>query len=248
MLNLDKISSTAISQDPFDHIVVRDAFEPAFLNSVAEEVKAISPSRQFNNAQEFRKQTENSWLHLPTKTSQLLGVMNSGLFVEAIEKAFQVRQIVSDPWLLGGGVHRTFNGGYLSIHEDFSRHRILGFPRILNAIVYLNQAWEPEYGGSLELWRAESDSPIKVIEPTFNTLVVFRTDQQSLHGQPDPYSCGTGDSRDSIATYYYSTSSRVPNLKHRSTRYFVRPNSPDRGRSRIRYGVESILGLLRGRR
>lgn len=248
MLDFSKITSASTSHDPFEHIVVHEAFDRDFLAAVADEVQLIEASRQFRNAQEFQKYTENSWVKLPPLTAQLLGIMNSGEFLDAIGVPFEVSDLVSDPWLLGGGVHRTFQTGYLSVHEDFSRHKILGFSRKLNAIVYLNRSWRPEYGGALELWKAGEAVPSKKIDPTFNTLVVFRTDQRSLHGQPDPYACPAGESRDSVAAYYYSTSVRMPRLSHRSTRYFVRPNSADRARSRIRFGVESFLGSKKRRR
>ena len=42
------------------------------------------------------------------------------------------------------------------------------------------------------------------IAPLFNRVVVFNTDEDSYHGLPDPLMCPDGESRKSIALYYYS--------------------------------------------
>ena len=41
------------------------------------------------------------------------------------------------------------------------------------------------------------------IEPFLNNVVIFRTDQDSNHGFPDPIKCPSKTTRNSIALYYY---------------------------------------------
>jgi hypothetical protein len=74
----------------------------------------------------------------------------------------------------------------------------------LNILVYLNKDWKEEYGGHFELWNRQMTNCAKRILPTFNTLAMFSTTDTSYHGHPDPLTCPEGNSRKSIALYYYS--------------------------------------------
>ena len=39
--------------------------------------------------------------------------------------------------------------------------------------------------------------------PNFNSMVIFKTDDFSYHGHPDPLTCPENITRKSIALYYY---------------------------------------------
>jgi len=57
--------------------------------------------------------------------------------------------LVPDPHFEGGGLHQIEPGGHLKVHADFNRHPRTGLARRLNALIYLNRDWKPEYGGAL---------------------------------------------------------------------------------------------------
>jgi len=65
--------------------------------------------------------------------------------------------------------------------------------------------------------------------------VVFSTDLQSFHGQPDPVSCPPDRSRRSIATYYYTAFPGEREVPRRTTTFQQRPGSEDRPDWRVRY-------------
>ena len=46
--------------------------------------------------------------------------------------------LIGDPYLIGGGLHETKNGGFLKIHSDFYFHQNLKIDRRLNLLLYLN--------------------------------------------------------------------------------------------------------------
>jgi hypothetical protein len=52
--------------------------------------------------------------------------------------------------------------------------------------------------------------------------VLLTTDERSLHGFPDPLTCPEGQSRKSLALYYYAVERGAKVATH-STDYFARP-------------------------
>lgn len=100
---------------------------------------------------------------------------------------------------LGGGMHCTGPGGRLESHVDFSVHPHLpDLIRRINMLVFLNDEWEQEWGGTLYLGK---DRDVTVL-PTFNRTVIFETSSRSWHGHPEPI---VGDCyRRSLACYFYA--------------------------------------------
>jgi Rps23 Pro-64 3,4-dihydroxylase Tpa1-like proline 4-hydroxylase len=72
-------------------------------------------------------------------------------------------------------------------HVDFNLHRITGYHRRINAIIYLNKEWREEWGENLELhknpWDFESDEIISYL-PLFNHCVLFETNGYFWHALP----------------------------------------------------------------
>ena len=107
-----------------------------------------------------------------------------------------------------GGVHKTFRGGYLKMHTDFNFSKRLDLHRRINVLYYLNSDYKEEFGGELLLSLSpakEEISSMKAIEPVFNRLVIFNTNDKTFHGHPLPHSFPQGVARTSLAVYYYST-------------------------------------------
>ena len=82
-------------------------------------------------------------------------------------------------------------GGRLSVHLDYSIHPKLKLQRKLNLIVYLEEDYNPDWGGSLQLWSHDYDNKkplekVKEIQPLFNNAIIFDTTQKSWHGFPEP--------------------------------------------------------------
>jgi hypothetical protein len=140
-------------------------------------------------------------------TRFLLYQLNSATFIEFLEKLTGTDGLIGDPHFLGGGLHQIVRGGFLKIHADFSRHPKLNLERRLNILIYLNREWREEYGGHLELWDRDMRECRKKILPVFNRCVIFNTTTQSYHGHPDPLNCPEGETRKSLALYYYSSRS-----------------------------------------
>ena len=75
--------------------------------------------------------------------------LNSSVFLQFVENVSGIDKLLPDPYYQGGGIHQILHGGILDIHTDFNTYPRLDIFRQLNVIIYLNEQWEPAYGGEL---------------------------------------------------------------------------------------------------
>lgn len=194
---------------PYPHIAIDDFFDEGFLNEVLAEFPDLSKVGRedrikFSNVNE-KKLAGTGESNFGVKTTQLIHYLNSQPFLEFLQELTDVeQQLISDPYLVGGGFHEIKPGGYLKIHADFNKLEAFDLDRRLNLLVYLNQDWEEAYGGHFELWDPEMTSCKKQVLPKFNRMVIFSTTDFSFHGHPNPLECPPDRSRKSLALYYYS--------------------------------------------
>jgi hypothetical protein len=193
------------SARPYPHA----AFDDFLPTGVLDEVLAEFPKADEADWFAFDSPTERK---LATKddsimgeaTRHLLAELNSGPFIDFLERLTGITGLVPDPHFAGGGLHQIERGGHLKIHADFNRHPHTGLERRLNVLVYLNRNWKDEYGGAFELWGPDMSRCEASILPYFNRCVIFSTTSTSFHGHPEPLNCPEGETRKSLALYYYS--------------------------------------------
>lgn len=189
---------------PFPHTVIDD-FVPEW---VLETCIADFPGPKDDNWALYTDQGNTLKLategeqQLPTFLRQLIAQLNGGTFITFLERLTGIAGLVPDPHLVGGGLHQIERGGFLKVHADFNLHPRLRLDRRVNLLLYLNEAWEEEWGGALELHDAGGCR--RSIFPIANRVVVFNTTDNALHGHPEPLACPPGRSRRSIALYYYT--------------------------------------------
>ena len=159
-------------------------------------------------------------------TSSLLYQFNSAPFLQFLESLTGIKGLIPDPYFLGGGLHQMKPGGKLGMHADFSKHQTLGLERRINAILYLNKDWQPEYNGNLELWDSEMKNKVTEIAPLFNRLAIFNVTDFNIHGVPEILNCPEPMTRKSIALYYFTTTRPEGELKEgkKSTEFYARPS------------------------
>lgn len=155
---------------------------------------------------------------------QLFHFLNSMPVLQFLEGLTGIEGLIPDPYFEGGGYHEISRGGLLGIHADFRIHNRLHLERRLNLLVYLNDPWNEEWGGKLELWDRSMTKCEVSVSPLANRCVVFSTDADSFHGHPDPLNTPEGVTRRSIALYYYTASKGVyKEVPKHSTMYYARP-------------------------
>jgi Rps23 Pro-64 3,4-dihydroxylase Tpa1-like proline 4-hydroxylase len=169
-----------------------------------------------------KKHGLNKMDRIPAYLQEVIRSLNSPEFVAELSKLTGIKGLMPDPTLEGGGLHQSQRGGYLNIHADFTVHpHKRNWRRRVNLLVYLNEGWQPEYKGDLELWTRDMKKCERKISPVFNRCVIFNTDADSYHGLPEPIECPEDMTRKSIALYYFTEEENIPTK--RGTNYRARP-------------------------
>ncbi|GAC1358624.1 MAG: hypothetical protein NVSMB31_19010 [Vulcanimicrobiaceae bacterium] len=190
--------------DPIRHVLIED-----FLNTAT----ALQASRAFPNPQAMEiafaglpevKNAEQRIDRLDPVFQAIFHELRSQRFMEWLAGVTQIPQLIPDPELHGGGLHQGSDGSYLDIHADFNIHPQLGIYRRLNVLIYLNERWEPQWQGYLELWSRDMQECRQSIEPKFNRCVIMETHDHAFHGYKELH-LPAGVTRRSLASYYYST-------------------------------------------
>lgn len=190
---------------PFPHIIIDNFLPEEILDQILEEFpKPGQVDWKTFDAPAEKKLASTSELQMGEATRLLLYQLNSETFVNFLEQLTGIDGIIPDPHFQGGGLHQIERGGYLKLHADFNRHKKLRLDRRLNLLLYLNKNWHEDYGGYFEMWDQEMTRCEKKILPIFNRCVIFSTTDFSYHGHPDPLTCPEGETRKSLALYYYS--------------------------------------------
>lgn len=238
-----------VRPDTTQQIIDLKKWETRFQESAAQYERSTPyPHAQFDNfleawaAQEamnaFPAVKDDGWIHymhvnekkhglnkmdlIPPFIQQVIRELNSDEFVAALSRLTGIEGLKADPSLEGGGLHQSQRGGYLNIHADFTVHpHKRNWRRRVNLLVYLNEGWQPEFKGDLELWSRDMKECVRQISPVFNRCVIFNTDADSYHGLPEPIQCPEDMTRKSIALYYFTEEKSAP--RKRATNYRARP-------------------------
>ena len=125
-----------------------------------------------------------------SRLKNTIEALNSKEFLKRLEHITGIRSLIADHDLGSGGVHRSTRGGFLNIHADFTVHPYQhDWHRRINVLIYLNEKWDDNWGGQLELWDKKMKNCVTKISPIFNRCVIFNTDYNSFHGHPEPMTC-----------------------------------------------------------
>lgn len=207
---------------PFPHVVIDDVLPAEVFARAAAEFPPIDDPGWDGylhvNETKFANPRPASWG--PTLQT-LADALNSRDFIAFLERLTGINGLLADPDLDGGGLHQTRRGGHLNVHTDFSTHHARPtWSRRVNVLLYLNERWEPDWGGALELWDEDVGRCVRRVDPLPNRLLVFTTDARSFHGHPEPLQCPPDTARRSLAMYYFTEDDAA---ERRPTRYRGRP-------------------------
>ena len=149
-----------------------------------------------NNIEDIKRDMPITW--------QYLQFFNSPEFIQYLEDLTGIKDLIADDSYEGGGCHKIDSGGKLSIHTDYAKHPSKDLYRRINLLLYLNEDWQDEWGGTLQLWKSDASELVSEIQPKMNRAVIFNTTSESLHGHPNPLNTPDHISRYSIALYYFT--------------------------------------------
>jgi 2OG-Fe(II) oxygenase superfamily len=209
--NLPELGRTYAQQyadaAPFPHIKFDDFFDADELRNLCKEFPELgkeSGDINYINPNENKLASKGEG-RLGESARELVHLLNSQPFLEFLQNLTGIKEtLIPDPYLEGGGYHQIKPGGFLKVHVDFHKHRMMNLDRRINVLVYLNENWQNEYGGHFELWEKDMSKCAVKIAPLFNRMAIFSTTDYSWHGHPDPLTCPPDRSRRSLALYYYT--------------------------------------------
>lgn len=217
--NIDNIIH---DNNPFDYWIIDNFFPLEDAKKLSKEFIDYNSKEDLVHYHDWiaEKKACNNWNRFPPLTYKTFYNLLSHRFCETLSSITGCNSLYPDIGLHGGGWHMHGNGGNLALHLDYSIHPKLNLQRKLNLIIYLEEDYDPCWGGNLEFWshNYEKNLPhekIKKIEPYFNRAVLFDTTQNSWHGFPEHIVCPEGKMRKSIAVYYLTdiTSTSVERYK-----------------------------------
>lgn len=211
LANTAQLGVTFGAAKPFRHLCLEQFLEPRFYQAVQREF----PSPEHNAMQsEFGdrslKHTVEGITALGDAFRTWDATLRSAGFIGWLEAVTGIEGLIFDPTYEGAGTHNNLHGQSLDLHIDFNHHHATRYHRRLNLIVYLNDEWQPEWGGAIELHRDAWDrSPGREwvsYPPCGNVAVLFETNEHSWHGfreirLPEDK---RHLSRKSLTVYYYT--------------------------------------------
>ncbi len=215
------------SAEPYNHICIDNFLPEDLLKRVKDDLESLPEAEySFSRAQENLKTSYNPD-RLPAYSRSVFQAFNSRPFLLFLEEMTGIKGLIPDPYYIGAGIHKVANGGHLDIHADFNLHNVLKVERRLNVLIYLNDDWREEWGGSFEIWNKEMTTKAASFVPTFNRMVCFSTGSDTFHGNPEKVNHPDGVPRLSIALYYY-TATWDESRKAHSTLFKPRPGTGDK--------------------
>ncbi len=236
------LSETALAQEelyretfqqaqPFKHVLMENFLDDEFLKNIL--IEFPLPPGQGALKNEFGGASRKHAVHAITELGENFkkwdNLLQSDEFIHYLEKISGINDLIYDPEYHGAGTHNNLDGQGMLTHIDFNLHRTTGYHRRLNLIIYINEEWDPEWGGSLELhrdpWEPATDE-VHIFPPLLNNAVLFETNEYSWHGfenikLPEDKK---NLSRKSLTVYYYSKTRPANEIapKH-GTIYVPRP-------------------------
>jgi Rps23 Pro-64 3,4-dihydroxylase Tpa1-like proline 4-hydroxylase len=222
----ESLSGEYCFSEPFPHIVI-DNFLPVELAQELLDnfpVASLEGDKFYENGYAGEHKRQIFPINCNDRVRNIFGFLNSAPILQFLEGLTTIDGLIPDPYFDGGGFHEIRKGGKLGVHADFRINEQLHLNRRLNMLIYLNQDWEADYGGNLEIWDKSMKQCCASIAPIFNRCVIFSTDADTYHGHPDPLDCPENRTRKSVALYYYTASKNIySETPSHSTMYMARP-------------------------
>ncbi len=204
-LQSDSLRESYLQGKPYPHLVIDNLFEPETLNRIVADFPK-SEDRNWivwDTAHEL-KTTSKGIDNLSMFTQLFCLWLNSKDFIRAIEGIVGVDNLVGDPLFFGAGLHEMYQGGWLEMHADYTKHFSLPLMRRFNLLIYLNEDWDSNWGGELALRNPHNPQDLVSYPPYFNRTIIFPTTAKTFHGVPTALTCPLDRSRKLLSIYYWS--------------------------------------------
>lgn len=187
---------------PIRHLVVDHFLNPDFARSLFVHFPSIETMKTHYRGLNEEKAEHSDFSHLHPAFVELHQQLTSPVMLEWLQKVTGIPGLQTIEDRLGYGLHQGANQSFLDIHIDYNLHPLRKLYRKLNLIIFLNESWESNWGGHLELWDADVANCVQSIAPVFNRCALFECSEISYHGY-NRISVPEGVTRKSAYQYYF---------------------------------------------
>lgn len=220
--NVEKLNNNFVGTPPFPMIVLDNFLPTNFILKLNEECVSI-PNQywsEFTRKGSYMKECKQ--MQVAPVAFNFVNEMHSALGMEWLTQVTGIKDLIPDPYLIGAGYSRSWNGDSLQLHTDFNWNDQLKLHRILSFIIYLNPNWKEEWGGALEFTDFNREKTIQKIPSIFNRAIIWRYHKRGFHGYPEPINCPKDQSRNTFRLFFYYSDARYKedDRPHRSLYWF----------------------------
>jgi hypothetical protein len=236
---LDALRSRFDAAAPFPHLVIDNLFDPRLLRSMLPDYERLGGDDwiKYDNRNELKRGTRPN-IQLGAGSQSYFDLIHRARFTRFLTRITGIEALVTDPALRGGGLHEIPTDGKFRVHVDFTRHTDTLLDNRLVFITYLNEGWQEDWGGALELWNRSAC--VEKVVPVFGRSILFAQSAESFHGHPDPVRAPDGRPRRSAAAYFYTNGRPDPTPAERLTTRYLQPDQVPL-RERVARGARYVL-------
>lgn len=225
-LSSRRINSYA-GQVPFDHTIIDGLLLPDFCRKVANSFPPLDAPGWFSYDNPLeRKRVYNDRYGEPEAIQSLYDTLSADGFLDLLEQITEKQGLAWDDTMHAAGLCVATKGGKLDLHRDANLHPNKHWRRALTVVLFLNEEWQADWGGNLELWSERDGQPFgleKSIEPKLGRLLIF--DPNGYHGYPEPLTCPEGIERKTLQAFYWCQAENTDNGRKRAL-FAPRPHDP----------------------
>lgn len=220
--NVEKLNNTFVGTPPFPMIVLDNFLPNDIALQLNEECNTIPDQywTTFNRKGSHMKECKQLY-HAPI-AFKFVNEMHSALGLEWLTSVTGIKDLIPDPYLVGAGYSRSFNGDSLQLHTDFNWNDQMKVHRMCSFIIYLNPEWKEEWGGHLQFTDFNRQKVIQNVAPMFNRAIIWRYHKRGFHGYPQPLQCPEGMSRNTFRLFFYYSDAKYKedDRPHRSLYWY----------------------------
>ena len=233
---------------PFRHVLIENFFADDVLAELIRQFPAPDPSKMVNEfGRGSKKFARHDVRNIGSVYEELDDYIRSPQFAAVMSELTGIPHLLYDPEYHGAGTHDNHDGQGMDPHVDFNLHRTTGYHRRLNAIIYLNEEWDPQWGGNLELhkdpWDPAGDEVLSY-PPFLNHCVLFETNEYSWHGfHPVTLPPGKNISRKSFTIYMYTKDRPLNEIADKHGTIYVPRPLPDKLQAGYTLAAEDVEHL-----
>lgn len=212
---IEQATATFQNGTPYRHIVLDNFLREEVAAQLYDNFPSIDKLKKHYKGLNEQKSEGSNFSDFHPVFTQVRNCFMSPEFYQWVAQVTGIKDVFITDDNLGTGLHQGSDGSFLDIHVDFNIHHLKNVYRRLNMLIYLNQDWQPGYGGAMEMWNADMTKLIKTVSPDFNRCLIFETSDISYHGY-SKITLPTGITRKSFYTYFYT---QQPAADAKKTKY-----------------------------